>query len=69
MIAKGLKVIFLRSLKTNEKHHTKIGNTVKATPSGKPIAEIEESNERRGTGIYFSRNSIVLGWAVTIEYS
>jgi hypothetical protein len=55
-------VIFLRSLKTNEKHQTKIGNTVKATPSAKTIAKIEESNGRRGAGIYFSRNSIVLSW-------
>jgi hypothetical protein len=56
------KGVFLGFLETNEKDHRTLDNTVKATPSGKPIAKIEESNGRRGAGIYFSRNSIVLGW-------
>ena len=59
MIAKGLKVIFLRSLKTNEKDHPRLGNTVRATPSGKQIAKIDESNERNGTAIHCNHKSKV----------
>ena len=55
------KGVFLGFLETNEKDHQRLGNTVKATPSGKPMAKIEHGNGRRGAAIYFNRNSIVSG--------
>jgi hypothetical protein len=64
------KGVFLGFLETNEKDHQRLGNTVKATPSGKPMAKIEESNRRKGAAIYFNRNSIVFtqGGDFLIQY-
>jgi len=44
----------------NEKHHMKIGITVKGTPLGKPIVKGDQWEEE--SRYYFSRNSMVLGW-------